>query len=222
MEELHANARALLDGEQWIEAINLYKRLERDYPYSKYAVQSQMELVYAYYQNSEPELAISLASDLIRTHPTHPHIDYAYYIRALSIFNASTSMLDIISPSDPSKFDTEPAKKSFEAFNELVTLFPTSDYADDSTNRMAELLNILARQEINIAVFYLQQGSYIAALNRARFVVEEYPETTETEPALAVMIAAYQALNLEELSKDARRVLENSYPNSIYISKDTD
>ena len=75
MEELHANARALLDGEQWIEAINLYKRLERDYPYSKYAVQSQMELVYAYYQNSEPELAISLASDLIRTHQSHPHLD---------------------------------------------------------------------------------------------------------------------------------------------------
>jgi len=219
-EELHANARALLDDSRWIEAIDSYKRLEQDYPYNQHAMQSKLELIYVYYRNREPEAAISLANELIRTYPKHPHIDYVYYIRALSIFNTSSSILDIISTSDPSQLDTDPVKASFEAFNELVTLFPTSTYAHDSSNRMVKLLNILARHEINIGVFYLKQGSYIAAVNRAQFVVEKYPETTETEPALAIMIAAYKALNLEELSKDALRVLEKSYPNSVYISQD--
>jgi len=219
-EELYSNARALLDENRWVESISSYKRLEQDYPYNEHAVRSKLELMYAYYRNREPEAAISLANELIRTYPKHPRIDYAYYIRALSIFDSSSSILDIVSTSDPSQLDTEPVKTSFEAFNELVTLFPTSAYVHDSSNRMIKLLNVLARHEINIGVFYLKQGSYIAAVNRAKFVVEKYPETTETEPALAIMIAAYQALNLEKLSKDALRVLEQSYPNSIYISQE--
>lgn len=219
-EELHTNARELLDDDQWVEAINLYKRLKEDHPYGKHAKQSQIELIYAYYRNREPEVAISLANELIRTYPTHPRIDYVYYIRALSIFDSSPSLLDAISPSDPSTLDTILVRESFDAFNELVTLFPKSSYVRESSIRMIELLNILARYEINIGIYYLKQGSYIAALNRAKFVVEQYPDTAETEPALAIMIAAYQALRLNQLSKDALRVLQKNYPDSIYLSQE--
>jgi len=61
VEEFHAKARAHLDAGEWEQAIDYYHQLERRYPYGKFVEQSQLEVIYAYYRNREPELAISSA-----------------------------------------------------------------------------------------------------------------------------------------------------------------
>ena len=217
VEEFHAKARAHLDAGEWEQAIDYYHQLEQRYPYGKYAEQSQLEVIYTYYRNYEPELAISSADQFIRLYPTHPRIDYAYYLKALSIFQSSTSLLDRLSRVDPSKQAPGPARESFEAFRALVTLFPQSSYAGNARQRMAEILDLIAQHEINIGRYYLRRGAHVAALNRAKYVIEHYPDVSVVEDALGIMVAVYKKMGFDKLLDDTIRILQQSYPSSIYL-----
>jgi len=217
VEEFHSKARAHLDAEEWEQAIDNYHQLERRYPYGKYAEQSQLEIIYAYYRNRQFALAISSADQFIRLYPTHPRIDYAYYLKALSIFKPSTSLLDRLSRIDSSQRDPGPAEESFEAFRTLVTLFPQSSYAGNARQRMTEILNLIAEHEINIGRYYLRRGAHVAALNRAKYVIERYPDVAAVEDSLGIMVVVYKKMGFNTLLDDTIRILQQSYPNSIYL-----
>jgi outer membrane protein assembly factor BamD len=217
-EEFHAKAREHLDAGEWEQAINYYHQLERHYPYGKYAEQSQLEVIYAYYRNSESKLAVSSADQFIRLYPTHPQIDYAYYLKALSIFKSSTSLLERLIRVEPRRHDLNPASKAFEAFRELVTLFPQSSYERDARQRMTEILNLIAQHEIDIGRYYLRRGAYVAALNRAKHVIERYPTASAVEDALGIMVIVYKRIDFDTLHDDTLRILRQNYPNSLYLS----
>jgi outer membrane protein assembly factor BamD len=54
----------------------------------------------------------------------------------------------------------------------------------------------------------MRRGAYLAAANRAQYVIERFQRTSAVEEALEVMIDAYDRLGKEQLAADARRVLE--------------
>ena len=216
VEEFHTKAREHLDAGEWEQAMGYYHQLEQRYPYGKYAEQSQLEVIYTYYRNREPELAISSADLFIRLYPTHPRIDYAYYLKALSIFQSSISLLDRLSRVDPSRRDLDPARESFEVFRTLITLFPQSSYAGHARQRMAEILDLIAQHEINIGRYYLRRGAHVAALNRAKYVIEHYPDVSAVEDALGIMVAVYKKMGFDTLLNDTMRILQQNYPDSIY------
>ena len=137
------------------------------------------------------------------------------------MFDTSTSLLRRLSRINPINFDTEPAKESFSAFNELITRFPDSEHLMEAQSRMREILNIIAGHEINTARFYLSQGAHVAALNRAKYVIENYPESVSVEEALGIMLSVYKIMGLMVLYADTRRVLDQNFPTSIYLSLDT-
>ena len=67
-------------------AINQYEYLQAVYPFSEYARQGQLDLMYAYYRNKEPDAAIEAADQFLLENPTHPRVDYAHYIKGLVNF----------------------------------------------------------------------------------------------------------------------------------------
>ncbi|MCK5668285.1 MAG: outer membrane protein assembly factor BamD, partial [Gammaproteobacteria bacterium] len=66
---------------------------------------------------------------------------------------------------------------------------------------------------IHVAQYYMRRGAFVAAANRARYVVEKYARTPSIPDALVIMAKAYKVMELNELSEDAVRVLELNYPN---------
>ena len=77
---------------------------------------------------------------------------------------------------------------------------------------MVHLRNLLARSEINIANYYFRRGAYIAAVNRGRYVVENFPQSPAVADGLAVMVQGYLLLDLDELAQDSLDVLVLNYP----------
>jgi outer membrane protein assembly factor BamD len=77
---------------------------------------------------------------------------------------------------------------------------------------MVYLRNQLAHYEIHVADYYLRRGALVAAANRAKYVLERYPQSTAVPDALSVMAKAYSRLKLEALAQDALRVLKLNYP----------
>jgi outer membrane protein assembly factor BamD len=215
-QRLYAEAKDNLNEGDYEEAIKLYETLEARYPYGRYAQQAQLEIAYAYYKDQEPISAIAACDRFIKLHPNHPNVDYAYYLKGLSNFTEDLSLLSQFSTQDMSERDPKAARDSFAAFKELITRFPDSKYAEDSRARMKYLVNAISANEVHVAKYYLKREAYVAAANRAKSVVINYPETPSIEEALAIMVVAYDKLGIEDLRDDAARILKLNYPNSKY------
>jgi len=207
-EKIYAAAKAELDDGNYEKATKLLERLVSRYPYGPYAQQAQMEIAYAYYKHQEPDAALAQADRFIKQYPTSPHLDYVYYLKGLINFNYDLANNSAWMPRDLADHDPRQAKESFAAFNELVTRFPDSIYSPDARLRMQFLANTLARHELHVARYYMRRGAWVAAANRAKGVLLDYPRTDQTLEALQIMVQAYDALGLTKLRDDAQRVLD--------------
>jgi outer membrane protein assembly factor BamD len=83
---------------------------------------------------------------------------------------------------------------------------------------MYYLVNALAQHEVHVARYYMKRGAYIAAANRAQASLLSYPQTPSNEHALDVMERSYRQMGLTQLADDAHRILEKTYPQSVYIA----
>ncbi len=210
--QLYSEAKDALNEGNYTKAIEYYDKLQARYPFGRYAQQAQIETVYAYYKDSEPDSAIAAADRFIKTYPRHPYVDYVYYLRGLVNFNRATGPLDRLMPPDPTRTDTSAMQESFGDFNTVVTRYPDSKYAKDARQRMLFLRNNLANYEVNVANFYYQRGAYVAAANRSKYVLEHYASSPAAPDALAVMTRAYAAMGMTELARDTLRVLQRNAP----------
>ncbi|AHF04210.1 competence protein ComL [Marichromatium purpuratum 984] len=206
--KLYAEAAAELDAGNYTRAIEYYEKLEARYPFGRYAMQAQLDAAYANYRADEPEAALAAADRFIKLYPQNPFVDYAYYLKGIVNYNRSVGFLDRYIPTDPSQRDPGSALDAFEDFAILVERFPQSRYAADARQRMLYLRNNLAKHEVNVARYYMKRGAYLAAANRAEYVIQRFQRTSAVEGALEVMVDAYEALGKEALAADARRVLE--------------
>ncbi len=204
--------KALRDGYYEI-AIEKFEELETRYPFGEYAQLAQLDMAYAYYKSENPASAVAVAERFIKTYPRHPQVAYAYYLRGLANFNVAGDVFDKWLQEDPARRDPRPAREAFAHFAELVRRFPDSPYAADARLRMLYLRNFLARHELHVARFYMRRGAYVAALNRAKYVLETYYQTPSVPEALSLMAEAYERLALPRLAEETRRVLElNRFP----------
>jgi outer membrane protein assembly factor BamD len=218
VDELYAEAKQSLQASNYERAARYYKRLVARFPFGRYTEQAELELGFAQYKGGDAEEALSTANRFIRQYPTHPHIDYAYYLRGLINFNREYGVLERYVQTDATRRDLANARQSFQDFGELIQRFPNSRYAADSRQRMIHLRNGLAQAELNVASYYLRRRAYIAAQTRAKYLVETYPQTPQTADALAIMAESYRQLGQEKLADDALAVLRLNFPEHPYLS----
>jgi outer membrane protein assembly factor BamD len=206
--ELYNKAAREMDSASYERAIELYQKLETRYPFGRYAMQGQLDVAYAHYKSDQPEEAIAAADRFIKLYPQNPYVDYAYYLKGIVNYNRSVGFIDRFVPTDASQRDPGAALDAFQDFAVLVERFPDSKYAIDARQRMLYLRNNLARNEVNVAQYYMKRGAYIAAANRAQYVIERFQRTSSVEDALEILIDAYQRLDKPQLAADAQRVLD--------------
>lgn len=205
--KLYSEAASELDSGNYTKAAEYYEKLEARYPFGRYAMQAQLDVAYAYYRGEEPEAALAAADRFIKLYPTNPYVDYAYYLKGIVNYNRSVGFLDRYIPTDPSQRDPGSALNAFQDFGELIRRFPESRYTPDARQRMLYLRNNLAKNEVNVARYYMKRGAYLAAANRANYVIERFQRTSAVEDALEVLIDAYRRLGETDLATDAERVL---------------
>lgn len=216
-QRIYAAGQEKMLDKNYDKAIDYFKKLEARYPHGVYATQSQLEVAYAYYKKTEPVLCLSAVDRFIKLHPNHPNLDYAYYLKGLATFN-ERGIIEKYTKQEINDRDPKTLRVSFNAFKELVERFPTSRYHKDATQRMIYLVNTLAMHEMHVARYYMQRKAYVAAVNRSRYVLETYPNSSSVEDALVTQISAYDAMELTDLKNDTLRILKTNYPENPMVT----
>jgi len=221
-EQLYRDAREEVGAGNWAQARTRLEALESRYPFGNYAQQALIDLAYVNWRDSESAQALATIDRFEQQYPDHPGTDYMLYLRGIITFTPPSAVLSRWTNQDPSERDPKGLRESYAAFNQLVTRYPESRYASDARSRMTWLINTLAQNEVHVASYYYRRGAYVAAANRAQAVLTEFDGVPIAEKALAIMVLSYEQLGLPDLASDARRVLDQNFPDSVYLSRGLD
>jgi outer membrane protein assembly factor BamD len=98
--------------------------------------------------------------------------------------------------------------------NALVEKYPDSEYVNDAKNKIRITRDQIAGKEMLIGRYYQERREFLAAINRFRGVVEEFPKTRHVEEALARLTESYFALGLAQEAQNSAAVLGHNFPDS--------
>lgn len=206
-----------MESQNYEEAMRYFQVLESRFPHGVYATQAQMEMMYAHFKRSDPVSTIAAADRFIKLHPNHKNVDYAYYMKGLATFN-ERGALERLTRQQINDRDPKTLKLSFASLKELVQRYPKSRYVKDAKLRMIYIVNTLAGHEMHVARYYMNRKAYVAAANRAKYVLEYYPRSTAIEEALMTLVSAYDYMELDDLKNDSLRVLQTNYPQNPLVT----
>ena len=207
--ELYQIAMNDLDQKNYEKATLKFKEIIYKYPLSNEGVQSEIMLGFIDYLGLNYDEAIYKFNRIIKIYPSHKNIDYVYYMRAVSYFE------QILGENFDGKNNIE-AKKNFQ---ELLNRFPESEYAKDSRQKLIFINENIAAKDMEVAIFYLNQKQYLAALGRYNKVIEKYPKSKFIPEALYRLVEIYTILGMEEEAGKAASVIVYNYPKSVWYEE---
>ena len=211
-EGIYARAQKAMKNSSYGEAIKQLEALQSRFPFSEPARQAQLDLIYVYYKSRQTDPAVDAADTFMRENPTNPRVDYAYYMKGLVYFERQSNWLERKFNVDLSQRPPVNARKSFEAFHQLLEKYPHSEYVGDARQRMICLRNRLADFELHVALYYMRRGAYVGAINRAKYCVENYDGAPAIKGSMKVLVDAYRDLHMTDLAADAEKVYADNYP----------
>jgi len=220
-QELYDDAKKAIKLRNFSQATIALEELEASFPFGKYAEQAQLDLIYARYSGLDLEGAILACDRFIRLHPQSPSVDYAYYTRGIANYGLDVGISSqYFTMVDNSSRDPGHMRLAFKDFSELLNRFPRSTYASDAQQRMIQVRNNLAQYELHAARYYIKREAFIAAANRAAYVVKNFPNTPSTEDALIMMVELYNELGLPSQEAEALAVLKANFAEGKAFDKE--
>lgn len=204
VEAIYNDAADALQARDFGRATQLFDTVERQYPYSPWAVNAKLMAAYSEYQRNRFTEAIGALDRFIQLHPAHKDIAYAYYLRALSYYE-QISQVDR---------DQRTTGIAMNALQEVANRFPDTAYARDARLKIDLARDHLAGKEMVIGRWYQGRKLYSAAINRYRRVVSEWQTTNHVAEALHRLTESYLALGLRDEATKTAAVLGHNFPDS--------
>lgn len=211
-EAIFCKGERSLQKKHFKDAVSEFEAFDALYPFDPRAEQALLDLIYAYYKASDFDSALGAADRYLRLYPMSEKAAYALWIRGVVNMEHNHSWIYNAFPCDPAKRDLAPTQAAFADFQKLIQVYPNSPYAADAQKRMFYIKNLIARRELQIADFYFARNAYVAAANRASYVVEHLCGSSEVPRALVIMVKSYRALGEMEQANEALQVLKLNYP----------
>jgi len=176
-------------------AIETFQTIVDNYPYSDYAVLAELKIADTYFDQGKWEEALSYYRDFAELHPTHERVPYSVLRSALSRKNQALQ----------ENRDQTNTRRALEHLEQLLTRYPYSAEAQEAEPLWRSLRTRLAKHEMGVADFYLDQEEYQSAADRYRNVLNDYPGLGLDGQALYKLGTCYSKMNLDD---EATRIFE--------------
>lgn len=196
-EETHAQASEHFDSGAYELAIESYKELLDQHPFTEHAADAELKMAQAYYSMGRYAEATAAFSDFERMHPTSPQVPVVTYYLGMAYLKQMR----------PEDRDQEPSDKAHAYFAAVIDRYPGSSWAERAKLRLRECDEVLAGHELYVANFYLRRKNLPAAEARFGRLLRYYPHTDAAAQGLFLLGYAYAEQGLQRPAALAYRVL---------------
>lgn len=199
----------LLKEHEYTLSIKAFDQIDRYYPYSRWALRSQVMLAFVNYKKREYDDAIIVLDRFLQLYPGNTYASYAYYLKALCYYAQISD----------TKRDQKMTEMALDALTDVIKRFPNTEYAEDSAIKIKLALDYMSGKEVEVARFYQKQNQFISALNRYSDVVQRFQETEHVQEALYRLTETYLTLGLVDQAQKSAAVLGYNYPKSVWYHR---
>jgi outer membrane protein assembly factor BamD len=204
VEQIYSDGWRMINMGNWEGCAAQFNEVDRQHPYSVWARRAMLISAFCSYQANAYPAAIATADNYISLHPGSREVAYAFYIKAISLYE---QIVDV-------GRDQSNTEGALVALQDVVQRFPDTEYARDATLKIDLTNDHLAGKEMAVGRYYLKRGDYIGAINRFRTVVEQYQTTPQIAEALERLTESYYSMGLDHEAQTAAAVLGRNYPGS--------
>jgi outer membrane protein assembly factor BamD len=206
VEEIYNEGMQYLSENSSKKAVESFEEVERQYPYSEWAVRAQVMAAYAHYKGHRYDDAMTGIDRFLQMHPSNERAPYAFYLKALCMYEQI---------SDVGR-DQKMTQLAMGALREVMNRYPDTEYARDARIKLDLTYDHLAGKEMEVGRYYLTRGDNLAAVNRFKTVVEKYQTTSHTPEALLRLTEIYLRLGVREEAQKYTAVLGHNFPGSLW------
>jgi outer membrane protein assembly factor BamD len=200
--------KSLNEGDPYYAA-KRFLEAELLFPQSRWASRSALMASYSYYLQNYYAEALSNLERFLITYPKDENLAYAHYLIAMCYYETI----------EDEKRDTEPLIKAKEKFVFILKNYPNTDFALDAKFKVGLINDIIASKEMYLGRHYLKKGKWIAAINRFKFVVNQYDQTIFVEEALHRLVEINYKIGLKDESQKYANLLGYNYLSSEWYKK---
>ncbi len=194
------------DAERYDIALQKYAEVKNKFPYSSFAVQSELAIADVHFKRETyPEAQISYQNfrDL---HPKNARTDYVIFKTAMSFYQQLPDGVDR---------DLSLANDAVYHFDEVIKNYPKSEYTTEAKEKRDKAISMLAEKELYVANFYLKNENYDSALLRYENVLSKYSGLGyDPKALLGAARAASKSTTFSEKQKKYANKLLAQYANS--------
>ena len=185
-------------------AAKKFNEAEILFPQSDAAPRAALMAAYSYYSQSYYGDAIAELERFLRVYPNNYELSYAEYLLGLCYYE---QIVD-------EKKDLQSIENSKKIFSELIIKYPNTEFAIDAEFKLNLINDILAAKEMYVGRYYVDRKKWIAAINRFKFVIDNYETTIYVEEALHRLVEIYYIIGLEIEAKKYAALLGYNYKSS--------
>ena len=202
-EKQFSEAMDEFDDEDCATAEKLFSEVRKQFPYSRYAVLSELRLADCQFiQGNHAEAAV-MYQQFVKMHPTHEEAHYAAYKQGLSYYEMIPGDWKITPP--PHERDQAATRDARAAFLYFLKTYARSPWRDRAKELLGEVVDALVRHEIYVAEFYLHHDDRRAAAVRLEGISTGFPESTLVPDAM--LLQAVTFMEMDETAQ-AEKVLK--------------
>ena len=203
---LYADALKKTKKKDYVDAAFIFEDIERQYPYSSWASQSQLMAAFCYLRSNMHDESLNVIDRYLALNPGSGDIDYAYYMKGMNYFNQISDVTR----------DQSISYIALKSFGEIINRFPESEYANDSKEKIKVINDRLAGKEINIAMQYQKDHQWVAAINRYNNVINKFKKSRYAPEALHRLVEIYLTIGITQQAEKYAATLGYNYPDSYW------
>ncbi len=209
--KLFQEAENALRKKHYREASERFQALDALYPFSRYAKTAHLHMIYTYYRDDNSSAALDMALRYERLYPKSKHMDYVHYLSGVTYYEEGRNWLSKYFELDSSQRDLKHFENAFYTFSRVVEQYPKSPYAPMSRQYMIYIRQLMARNHLDVARYYMSEKAYQASIERSLEIIKHYQGTPAVIPALKLLRQSASKLGKKTLVHDAEKLLKQHH-----------
>ena len=211
-EEALEQGRALMEKKKYTQAVNYLDHAFEVAPNSSTGRDALLLAADSYYLHGGAANYVKAEAkyrDFQNRFPTSDRSDFVQMQIANCLFE------QILKPDR----DQAATYKAETAFESLQQLYPTSEYAGEVDDRIAEIHDTLAEHEYRVGRYNYRRKIYVSAIWRFEGILEKYPDFDDLDKVLYLLGLSYRKVDRQEDAAATFDRLRTECPDSKFVGK---
>jgi outer membrane protein assembly factor BamD len=197
----------------WEQAISEMEEVRRKYAQNRHARLAQLRIGDAHYEQEQYAEAVTAYKEFVHDYPNDAEVPYAQYKVAKALFDQASPSL-LLPPLE--ERDLASVHDAHSTIRTFLQDYPNYKRVRELEFMLEVVTGLLARHELYVARYYLDNDNYKAAVARAEYALKTYGGSGLEAEALVLLGETY--LRMEDPVK-ARAVFQQvltRHPDSAF------